>query len=192
VLDHDAFIELLAQRLRLSVPTSEDAIRYTFFAALLKSGLEPERFVPEFQHPEIAGAKVDAAILSENGEPYAALEFKYDKRNPSGTPQPLPMKAGAAFADLRRLARLPNSLERLFIHVMDDELSTYLKSSRNGLHTVYGLDVGARLNIVPEFFQSRSTTFHGRLGEWPESVGVRLISVRSLPERHVVFIFDVD
>lgn len=192
MIEEDRFIELLSRRLSLSIPTSEDAVRYTFFAALAEAGMEPEKLILEYQHPDIEAAKVDAVILGDAGQPKVAIEFKYDRRNRGGTPQPLPQKAGAAFADLARLARLPQDLERLFVHVMDDELSKYLQSSRNGLHPVYNLKAGESVKIMPEFFDGRSHTFNGRLGIWPPNVVVRLVSVRSLPERHIVYFFAID
>jgi len=101
VIEEDRFIELLSRRLSLSIPTSEDAVRYTFFAALAEAGMEPEKLILEYQHPDIEAAKVDAVILGDAGQPKVAIEFKYDRRNRGGTPQPL-LKRPA-----RRLPILP-------------------------------------------------------------------------------------
>ena len=126
MIQFDKFVELLTRRLSLDLSVSEDDIRYTFFAAQILSGIQPERFILEYPHPEIARAKVDAVIVGVDAAPEVAVEFKYDKRNKSRTPQPLPLKAGAVFADLARLALFPHIQERWFIHLLDERTCVVL------------------------------------------------------------------
>ena len=187
----ESFAKLLSQRLDLRVATTEDSIRYTFFAALLTSGLEPYRVVLEFPHLEIKGARVDTVILDEKFEPSTAIEFKYDRRNPGGTNQPLPLKAGSAFADLGRLAKLPESQTRLFVHVMDGELSRYLASPRNGLNALFNLREGSELIIDAAFLNGRSPTFMGRIGTWPNGIRVRCLTSLDLPNEHFLRIYQI-
>lgn len=53
------FAELLDRRLALKVSTSEDAVRYTFFYALIGAlDLKPEHIILEQDHTFIAGAKI--------------------------------------------------------------------------------------------------------------------------------------
>ena len=42
-----AFVPLLKTRLSASIFTTEDSVRYTFFAALLHAGVQPEQVVLE-------------------------------------------------------------------------------------------------------------------------------------------------
>lgn len=185
------FVTLISRRLELRVATTEDSIRYTFFAALLASGLEPEQVVIEYPHSAIKGARVDTMILDEHFEPSASIEFKYDRMNPGGTNQPLPMKAGAAFADLSRLAKLPEKQIRLFVHVMDRELARYLASPRNGLHDFFSLLEGDDLVIGATYFNGRSQTFMNRKGNWSDDISVRCLSSLALPNDHFMRIYKI-
>jgi hypothetical protein len=169
------FLGLLEKRLTFGVLTTEDSIRYTFFAALLHHDIQPEQVVLEYPHPTISGARIDAVILSNSGEPVTAVEFKYDRANPGGSPQPLPQKAGSAFADLRRLALLPFVPERYFIYVMDRELARYLASPRNGLHNVFDLAKGGTISLDQDYFVNRSSTFRNRLGVNAHPIRQRVI-----------------
>lgn len=69
------FVEMLERRLKLGVFTNEDAVRYTFFVALLHApNLCPEDIVLEHDHSAIARAKIDTWIPFFNGRSYA-IEF---------------------------------------------------------------------------------------------------------------------
>src|SRR5437899_2686070 len=98
-----AFADLLRIRFETGVLTTEDSIRYTFFAALLaETALKPNDIVLEYPHPQIHGAKIDTFIPSYNGKP-VAIEFKYDRLIPSGAAIPRPQNAGELFKDIWRL-----------------------------------------------------------------------------------------
>ena len=102
------FSGLLAERLRSDVFTTEDSVRHTFVHALLSSGFcSHTDVVMEAPHPMITGAKIDIAVRS------LAFEFKYDRKIPSKKNPPSPQKAGASFADIFRLAKLPPSATAL-------------------------------------------------------------------------------
>jgi hypothetical protein len=75
---------------------------------------------------------------------------------------------------------------------MDDELATYLSSPRNGLHLVFGLAPGESLEVAPDFFNGRSATFIGRLGEWPGRIRIKMMTAEPLPKNHLLKIFEVD
>ncbi|WP_343709731.1 hypothetical protein [Mycobacterium sp.] len=186
------FLELLGKRLDSGVLTTEDSIRYTFFAALLRHGIQPEQVVLEHRHKTVSRARIDTAVFDNSGKPAAAVEFKYDRANPGGSSQPLPQKAGAAFADLRRLALLPDFPERYFIYVMDRELARYLASPRNGLYQVFGLAACASITLAEDYFSDRPMTFRKRLGEWPGEVVLECVGAQDLPREHCVRIYAID
>ena len=90
------FDALLRTRLQNSIFTTEDSVRYTFYASLLtKGGLKPENVVLEQPHNAINAAEIDTYIPH-----YAAtsvvIEFKYDRSIPSGKNAPRPPKGGKA------------------------------------------------------------------------------------------------
>lgn len=90
-----------------------------------------------------------------------AMESKYDRRNPGGTNQPMPQKAGSAFADLARLLLfLPcEPCGRYFVYRTDGELARYLDNPRNGLQAFFSLRQDRRLTIDSQFFAGRSAPF---------------------------------
>ena len=51
-----AFVPLLEKRLNSGIFTTEDSVRYTFFAALLHTGVQPEQVVLEAPYRDIDGA----------------------------------------------------------------------------------------------------------------------------------------
>jgi len=88
------FAALLSVRLSRNVFTTEDSIRYTLYASLLRAGISPDRIIVEYKHPTIPGAEVDTVILDEIGKLSAAIEFKYNRPIPSGKNLPLPPGSG--------------------------------------------------------------------------------------------------
>ena len=52
------FVELLDRRFSQRVTVTEDSIRYTMFAAMLESGMQPEDVVLEYPHPAIPRATI--------------------------------------------------------------------------------------------------------------------------------------
>jgi hypothetical protein len=158
----------------------------------MKHGVTAEQVVLEYPHPAIQGARIDTIIVDASNHPNTAIEFKYDRANPGGTNQPMPQKAGAAFADLKRLSLVPLFAERIFVYVTDRELARYLSSPRNGLHEVFELGVGQSLELSVDYFVGRSATFHGRLGEWPGEIRLENLLSRELPNDHFLWIYAVD
>src|SRR5207302_4080338 len=83
-----AYVTFLNRRLSAGVHTTEDSIRYTFYAALLEEGVRPEDVILEDRHSNIERALVDTLILDANRRPAIAIEFKYDRSIPGGGNQP--------------------------------------------------------------------------------------------------------
>ena len=77
------FQELLTTRFNRGVHTTEDGVRYTFFAALMRAGFSPDEIALEFPHTATKGKEIDTVIVDEAGLPAAAIEFKYDRAIPS-------------------------------------------------------------------------------------------------------------
>jgi hypothetical protein len=186
------FTELLRHRLAADVYTTEDSVRYTFFAALLHCGIPAEQVVLESPHHTISRAEIDTLILGNDRFPDIAIEFKYDRANPSGTNQPMPHKAGKALADLSRLLRCPPDLGRYFIYLTDRELARYLASPRNGLSGVFGLAEGDCLKVGPEFFDDRCTTLRSAMGMWPGRAVLHGIACEALPREHHLRVIAVE
>lgn len=182
------FIELLTERLTDGVPTTEDSVRYLFFASMLDQGFDPNRIVLEYPHPVVGRARVDTVVLDPSGLPVVAIEFKYDRAGPGGHNQPRPMKAGAALADLTRLHQLTLA-ERWFVHLLDREMTAYLSSPRNGLSRIWNVpDAGARVSVRSEDLIGLSDTLRNRAGAWPVEVLLEQEAFAELPgHRLVVF-----
>ena len=213
----ETFGDLLDTRIGRNVFTTEDSIRYTFFAALLReSALQPADIVLEYRHPAISRAQVDTWIPPENGREGLAVEFKYDRKIPSdkNAPRtqnefvrlavefkydrkipsdknaPRTQKAGKIFHDLYRLGRIPSNMQRLLIYVAGAEMTAYFKNPSNGLVDFFGLPKGNSMLIDSAFLAERSATFVKSAGEVPNIKAVTLYS-RSLPKNHELRVFEV-
>jgi hypothetical protein len=64
------FAALLSVRLSRNVFTTEDSIRYTLNASLIRAGIAPDRIIVEYKHPTIPGAEVDTVILDARFRPF--------------------------------------------------------------------------------------------------------------------------
>lgn len=185
------FARLLDRRLDANVRTTEDSIRYTLFAALLCSGIPPERIVLEDEHPQIERAKIDMVILNADASCEVAIEFKYDRANPGGTGQPMTQKAGMIFGDLSRLLKLPLVATRYFVYVTDEGLARYLASPRNGFAAFFNLSTGSELRLDKAFFAGRSRTFLESMDRWPMPATVKSVINRGLPRNHHLRIYEI-
>lgn len=186
------FLGLLRCRFDASVLTTEDGVRYTFFAALLQNGFRPEQVVLEHLHPSIPGARIDTVILGGDQSPKIVIEFKYHRANPGGTNQPMPQKAGAIFSDLVRLLKLPWQVSRYLVYVTDRELADYLANPRNRLSEVFGLREGGMLKLGSDFFKGRSATFLDSMGDWPGPAKLYSMAAADLPEDHFLRVYEIE
>lgn len=187
----ETFGDLLETRILSNVFTTEDSIRYTFFAALLRqSDLQPEDVVLEYPHPAISRAQIDTWIPPSNGRNGLAVEFKYDRKIPSGQNAPRTQKAGKVFHDLYRLGRLPFTMQRLFIYVAGPEMTAYFNNNSNGLADFFGLPQGNSMLIDSAYLAERSSTFVNSAAEVP-NVQVFAVYSRSLSKNHELRVFEV-
>ena len=189
----ELFGEMLETRLAEGVFTTEDSVRYTFFAALLEAGsLRPEQVILEFPHPVVARAEVDTWI-PDFGDESIALEFKYDRETPGGTNSPKPNKAGKIFHDLHRLLLMKGdrALRRIFVYLTSAEMTGYMNNPRNGLHQFFSLVPEVVLEVQPDFFRSKSATFQ-RAAEGEFQANVVSLYSRSLPKRHELRIYGIE
>ena len=129
------FSELIKTRLETNVHTTEDSVRFTFFAALLNEGIKPEEVILENPHPhhKLARARIDTWIATTDDCDGLAVEFKYDRTLPGGTNLPRPQRAGNLLHDFHRLSLVENKMRRLCIYLTDVEMVTYLRKPKNGL-----------------------------------------------------------
>ena len=157
------FAELLNTRLKSEIFTTEDSVRYSFFAALHEQGVQPHEVVLEYRHPVIHRAQVDTWIpdLDPDG---LAVEFKYDRPIPSDRNQPRPQKAGMVLKDLFRLARFPAPARRLFIHLTSSEMSDYLGREKNRLTGFFNLEIGEGLVIDQDMLSACCNTLQRAAG----------------------------
>lgn len=189
------FSELLDQRFTTGVHTTEDSVRYTFFAAMMeKTTIQPHKVVLEYPHNTIAKAEVDTYICT-NKESDSVIEFKYHRPIPSGANAPRPQLAGGLFKDLFRLARFEpendaKKLNRLFIYVTAQEMNQYLSSKRNGLNGFYGMPNGEILTIDAQFVRDKSKTFVKSCGDITE-LSVKMEYATNLSASHHLRIWSV-
>lgn len=129
----ERFVELLNARFAAESPTTEDSLRYTFFAALLFEGFKPEEIELEHPHPTIRRAKLDFWISASQGRDGMVVEFKYDRRLSSGKNQPLSQRAGKVLHDLHRISFAGSRMKKLCCYLTDSEMIQYFQNQKNGL-----------------------------------------------------------
>lgn len=164
----EVFVEfetLLKKRFSSEVITTEDSVRYTFFAALMKLGISPEQVVLEYPHPAIERAKIDT-WLPVYKEGSIAVEFKYDRDPPGGNNQPRTQKAGAIFKDLRRqaLVALAIGVRSYFVYVTSEEMANYFRNPINGHSGLWDLESNDFVEIKHQYFLNKPRTFMNTLG----------------------------
>jgi hypothetical protein len=187
-------VQLLHKRLRANVFTTEDSVRYTFFAALLRCGVEQEQVVLEARHPSIPGALLDVLIYNASQDPIAeaAMEFKYDRAIPGGGTLPRTQKSGKAFAELARLLRWPNPIARFFIYVTGRELYGHLTSSRSPLTQIFTASCGQTYDLDATFFTTLPNTFRDATGDWPGPATIQVMTTEKLPLDHYLWVFSIE
>jgi len=161
------FGELIERRLNLGIYTTEDAVRYTFFAALTQAlNLRPEDIVLEQDHGSIARAKIDTWIPSLRGVSYA-IEFKYDRPIPGGRNMPLTQKAGHIIRDLFRLAMIDRRLgaQAVLVYLTTREMAGYFTNPNNGLADLFELVAGSTLYIDGQYIAARPESLQHSAGE---------------------------
>ncbi len=158
------FAGLLETRLRRDVPTTEDSVRYTLFASLLRNQVEPHSIVLEYSHPEIRRARIDTWLTDFQGRA-VAIEFKYDRDPPGGKNPPTTQKAGALFADLRRLHLVSGCAAAYLVYLTTKPMDVYLSSPARGHRKLYELPPGESLAIGPRYFADKPATFRRAAGE---------------------------
>jgi hypothetical protein len=184
------FGDLLHARLNAGAFTTEDSVRYTFFAALLEGEhLKPEEIVLEFRHPTIADAEIDTWVPNLRGVA-TAIEFKYDRDFPSGKNSPRTQKVGKVFHDLYRLGQLDSTAKRFFVYLASSEMTKHFMSERNRLTEFFGLKPGLSLRIDADFCAGRAKTFLSVLGTTPNVEALAVYS-RSLPHDHELRAFEI-
>lgn len=176
------FAELLERRLQLRIFTTEDAVRYTFFIALIKAlGLKPEDIILEYDHSAIARAKIDTWIPLYAGIAHA-IEFKYDRPIPSQRNAPLTQKAGQVLKDIFRLAQAysADKIDAVFIYLATREMAGYFS---NQLPNFFNLKPGASLAIDSNYLDSHAATLRSAAGAVVPCTVDALLS-RSWPSQH--------
>ena len=153
------FAALLVTRVGHDVWTTEDSVRYTLFAAMLRNRVEPHEVVQEFPHPALGGGKkVDTWMPDFHGKA-VAIEFKYDPSR--GAPLNETQRAGAVFEDLRRLQLLSEHAVCYFVYLAMKEMDRHFRNQHGEL---YGLAPGESVELRRSYFADRPSTFMGKVG----------------------------
>lgn len=188
----ELFSKYLQTRLLKNVYCTEDSVRYTFFAALLRStNLNPEDLILEY-HPNIPNAEIDTFIPSYDGTG-VVMEFKYDRKIPSQKNAPRPQKAGKLFNDMSRLLRFDETgvCIRIFIYLTDDEMANYMQNQNNNLSEFFKLQKEQKFIIDATFFNNKSITFQNSVGSIFDANLLTLFS-RKITDDHYLKILRID
>jgi len=154
----DTFTSLLREKFGTPIVTTEDCIRYTFFAALLHAGLKPHQIVQELPHPAIHQKEVDTWIPDYKGSEYF-IEFKFDRLPSGGSTQNKTDRSGKLLNDMLRLAMIPSEVgkkrDRMFVYLTDAGMHTYFTNPNNGYAGIYDGNCNQTQEITQRFMTSR-------------------------------------
>ena len=152
------FAALLATRVGHDIWTTEDSVRYTLFAAMLRNNVEPHEVIQEYPHRLLGGEKrIDTWMPDFHGKA-VAIEFKYDPSR--GTTLNETQRAGAVFEDLRRLRLLSNDAVCYLVYVTMKDMDRHF---RNRHRELYGLVQGESIKIRRSYFADKPSTFMGKV-----------------------------
>ena len=189
---YKSFNEILKKRLQNNVFTTEDSVRYSFFAALLRQpSFDPNDIIMEYPHNRIKNAQVDTYIPNYKGKE-VIIEFKYDRKIPSGKNAPRPQKAGKHFNDMSRLLDFGTILPatRLFVYLTDNEMASYLRNPSNNLADYFDMIPKSRLEIDEGFFRNKSKTFQSSSGGVFKAI-IHCDWASQLPQTHELRIYNI-
>jgi len=186
------FSELLEIRLKNGVFTTEDAVRYTFFSALMETtDLQPHHVIPEQPHPAMLGKKIDTYITGADICDIA-MEFKYDRSSETESNSPTTQKSSALFCDFQRLLMIPSSpcVQRIMVYLTDQEMASYLDGNVSEL---WHLAVEEKLILNASFFNNRTKTFMNELVNRKSFEGsVTLSFSKTLPTTHELRVYSIN
>jgi len=186
------FSYLLEQRLRKNIFTTEDAVRYTFFAALMDTtDLQPDNVIPEYPHPARPKAEIDTWLTDASGGGNTAFEFKYDRAIPSGLNTNVTQKSGKLFCDFQRLALIPleSNASRFCVYLASQAMSGYWS---NNFRDFWSLNVSESLALNPAYLAKKPETFKAQLiGNQSFSATITLRYSSSLPEQHELRVYEI-
>lgn len=192
VLEH--FAAMVTERLDARVFTTEDSIRYTFWAAAsICAGVRPIEVVLEHPHSVIAGAEIDTILQATPERTSAAIEFKYDRGNPGGTSQNRTQRAASVLVDVFRLAKIPDTLaaRRYLVYITDAEMLGYFKNPANRLHGFFDLPGPAPLTLCPAAWVGFPQTFRDRVDSHACECQVKAVFAAELPQSVSMRVFEV-
>ena len=154
------FADLLETRVGHEVPTTEDSVRYTLFAAMLRNKVGPHEVVQEFCHPLLGGGKrVDTWMPDFRGQA-VAMEFKHHPDPRSGTQLDVTNKAGEVFEDLRRLQLLSDDAVCYLVYVAGKKMDGHFGNQHEDLH---GLARGESFKIGRSYIDDQQPSFKSKV-----------------------------
>ena len=161
------FTTALQHRFEQGIHTTEDAVRYTFFASLLSElSCGPERLILEYPHPRRNRALIDAWISPIESDPAVALEFKFHRRPAEAKNRPRTMLAGSVVSDLFKLADFDvgSRVRRIFVYVYGLEMNSYYGNLANGMAGLIDLRSSAEFLLTERYLEGKSATFRVHSG----------------------------
>jgi hypothetical protein len=190
----DCYSEKLNMRFEKGVDCTEDDLRFLFLICAQSNLQIPESEIElEKSHPEMKGAKIDVFVAETDYSPSLVLEFKYDRKTSSGANRPRTKQAGAIASDLIRLSKYPSAhnQKKLFLYVTDEEMQKYLANPENEMHALFGLPVGAELDIPPVNWENRPESFREQIQVQHSTFRVKCIFRENLRSENLLLAFQV-
>lgn len=170
----EKFIELLKDRFSHGVLTKEDAVRYTYFLALMQHGRTKHYdVVMEANVDEIGEREIDTLIKGQKTGEDVFIEFKCD-RDRASTPNRT-QRAADIFLDFFKLGRIPvDRGKRYVIYLSGVKMRPYWRNG-SGFEKVMNMTIGDKFTITDDFLAARQQTFTKSIGSLGASCCVSLL-----------------
>jgi hypothetical protein len=179
------FCSLLSDRLKAGTHNTEDSVRFTFFAAMLKEGINPSDVILEYPHPNLNRKKIDTWIAPKRGDKGLAIEFKYNRAGNDN--QQRTKHAGKALHDLHRMSQIPLGMHRLLIYLTDAEMAGYFSNIENGLSDFFS---GKLECIGPQDLVGRADTLI-KAAALEAPIKINTLCKETLHDKHELRVWEV-
>lgn len=143
--------------------TTEDNVRYYWFAAMMQQDHNLNNYTLEYSYPSLPGKELD---LLYQGKETLAFEMKFHHHVTKPAFDHL-LAAGGLIDDLQRLQSLTSKeLHRYFLYVTDDEMDKYLNNGSNAyraeLRKFYQATLGSPFKLTFPVPPTSPNTFWAR------------------------------
>jgi hypothetical protein len=184
------YAEYLNQRIEHGQTLSEDTLRYSFFAAIIKASDVPQHdILLEHPHPALATKRIDTYVQAVGQRLAHYFEFKYHKKTAATANKP--QRAGGLFNDFCRLSHLAGESANCFVvYITDRDMAGYFPNNISSYPGFWNGPLGSDFFFNQAFYDGTSESFKSKCTPFVPTY-VRFAFLSALHAGHHLRIFQV-